>query len=104
MALPTTIEEFITLWKQKLSVLTHDNNDQIASDIVGSLAANDSLWNEWYESGREENIEKVINNTADLELPDGIKIKDVVEREQRWNIVKTCVNELEDKYLDQNKL
>lgn len=102
--IPTTLEELLLLWKRKLEELTHDNNEQIASDMLGSLAASSSLWGEWYDSGKEANIRRVIDNTADLELPNGIKIKDAEERERKWKIVKACLTELENKYLEQKKL
>ena len=103
MPQPNTIDELIILWKEKLAELTRDNNEQIAYYIVGALTGNDALWDEWYASGKELNIQNVFNNAADLELPDGINVGDEDERERRWKFVEACVNELEDTYLKPKK-
>ena len=42
---------------------------------------------------------EVFDSVADLELPDGINVKNKTERQKRWNLVKAQVADLSKKYL-----
>lgn len=93
---PTTIEELVDQWVTLIASLNEENNEQVAYAMVGGFAG--GIWGEWYECKKEPLILKVIDNAADLELPDGITIKTAAERNKRWKLVKTWVAELEKKY------
>jgi hypothetical protein len=99
MEQPTTITELVSQWSQLLTEITDENNEQIAYKMTGALAGNDTLWDEWYDSGKEPVIPRVFDNVADLEVPDGHLVKDEADRKARWGQVSSDVSELKKKYL-----
>jgi hypothetical protein len=100
MELPTTIEELVGRWVVLMNSLNDKNDQKVAYDMVGSFGGGSNLWFEWYENdnNKEPLVVKVFDNVADLELPDGINIKNKAERKKRWELVKGWVSELEKKY------
>lgn len=99
MTTPATIQELAREWVELLASLTAENNEEVACKMVGIFAGNDYLWDEWYASGKEPNVQAVFDNVADLEVPDGHLVKDAADRKKRWKIVKDSVTVLEKKYL-----
>jgi hypothetical protein len=99
MVQPSTIAELAQQWSRLVAELTDENNEQLAYKMVGLLAGNDALWDEWYASNKEPTISQVFDTVADLEVPNGHLVKDDADRKAKWQHVKACITALEKKYL-----
>ena len=98
MQQPITIEDLISRWIDLINSLNDDNDEQVAYDMVGAFGGS-KLFEEYKNEDKDPSIMEVFDSVADLELPDGINVKNKTERQKRWNLVKAQVADLSKKYL-----
>ncbi len=81
-----------------IASLNDDNNEQVAYDMVGALGGS-KLFEHIKDEVKYSTIMEVFDSVADLELPNGVLIKNSQERHQRWKLVESMITDLSNKYL-----
>lgn len=95
---PQSEQEVVVAWKEQLVSLEETEDDQqVAYNMVGVLAANDWWWDEVVGADRQDTLmEEVFELVADLETPRVPAAK----RKEMWTRVNQAVAELEEKYIE----